>query len=393
MRRFLSRFLPPTTLLVLLLTAVIAHAQDEPVVVRFAPENAQVAAGETVAVGVEAVAVEALYGFSVALTFDAGLLQVQDADPSLPGVQVGFGTLLEPGVVIVNRVDNNAGLIEFAMTQLNPSPAQNGTGNLIVITFLGGVAGRVSPLDMLFVQLAAPRGVEIPAVGSSGSVEILADAPPGPTNTPVPTQPAGTTLPSPTPPGAVTPAPTSTDRPTATAQPPTPTTAPSATGAVSTPSITPTQAADLGQAESSPASPSAFPSPTGTEPSQTAAGTAEQAEAPAVTATAATVTAAGTGPAPESDEVAEAEDGDAGDASVTADEAESVAGPDSTNSATGPATEEPSVIGEDITITPVSAQAETDSGEGVLWAAGLLGLAGIAFVVGLAALGLRRRQS
>ena len=109
-------------------------------------------------------------------------------------------------MVIVNSVDNVLGQVEFALTQLNPSPAKSGTGSLIVVTFLGEEVGALSPLEMVFVQLAAPRGIEIPNEAQSGSLLIVAEDPDVPTNTPVPTQPAGTTLPSATPPNNPPPA-------------------------------------------------------------------------------------------------------------------------------------------------------------------------------------------
>jgi len=380
MKRMHRPFLILAAFLLLLFTATIARAQAGPVTVRFTPEVAQVGQGETVAVVVEVLDVSELYGFSVAFTFDAGVLQVQDSDPALPGVQVGFGTFLEPGIVIINMVDNENGFVEFAMTQLNPSPARSGSGSLIVVNFRGEAAGEASPLEMVFVQLAAPRGVEIPAEGSSGSVEVLADPPAGPTNTPVPTQPAGTTLPSPTPPAQVTAAPTSTDQPAGTVPPQTATAAPGTPNATESPAPLP-----AGTDPPSPSPTSIAPAQqTGTEvaPAATATGSAE-AGAAGVVELLPTAMTPPTSPTNSPDNaVAEAPSGDDG--------AESAAAQNAAESGSGVAPGQPSVIGEGAEGTPASAPAETESEESVPWAVALLALAGIAVVVAGVAFALRR---
>lgn len=372
MRRSQVRFLVFLTFLTLLLPAAIVGAQGTPVIVRFSPVSSEVAAGEIFEVAVEVVDVQEIYGFSVAFTFDPSVLQVQDADPALAGVQVGFGTLLEPGVVIVNNVDNVNGTVEFAMTQLNPSTPKNGTGNLIVVSFLGGVSGQESPLELVFVQLAAPRGVEIPAEALSGTVQIIAGGSPGPTNTPVPTQPPGTTLPSPTPPTPVTPVPTSTGRPINTTSPPTATIAPTATEQVEAGEVPPTASV----------MPGVTAVPTGAEEGDTAVGatggtlhadltpTANSAgvtivEAVRSTAMSGTVASSGEG-------AATIQDGNENDGNAS---------PAETN-----------VVGEGIE-PPASTAVKTEHDSETPWTVALVALAGIAFIVALIALSLRRRHT
>jgi hypothetical protein len=238
----------------------------EPVVVRVAPTTAEVGAGELVDVAVEAVDVEELYGADVVLVWDPTLAEVIDADPSLPGVQVALGLFLDPGFVIRNTADNEAGRVHFAMTQLNPSVPKSGTGNLIVVKFQGLVSGS-SPLTLEHTQLAGPRGINIPSTGESGQLEVALSAGMGPTYTPIPTQGAGTPLPTPT----ITPTPgPMTDTPVPTTAPATATWTPGppATETPASPTETP-PAAPTVAASDTPLPPSATPLPQGTLPATT----------------------------------------------------------------------------------------------------------------------------
>jgi len=78
-----------------------------------------------------------LYGFTVVSHFDAEKLQVVDADPTLAGVQITVGELLDPGnsFVVINKVDNDAGVFELSVTQTYPATAKNGSGVLGTVTF------------------------------------------------------------------------------------------------------------------------------------------------------------------------------------------------------------------------------------------------------------------
>lgn len=223
----------------LLLVASSVSAQ-EPVVVRVTPANLSLAVGNTSDIAVEIVDVEGLYGFDIQLSFDPTVLEVVDADPDRPGTQVSLGRMLEPGMSVRDGADNAAGTIHYAMTQLNPSEAKSGTGNLIVIKLRGKAAGD-SDLTITSVDLARRDASAIEASPQPGAVTVTAGASTQPTNTPIPTQapptaaPTGlpaaqaaapqataTALPSATPadvaPTATTPALATTDTPTTAAE-------------------------------------------------------------------------------------------------------------------------------------------------------------------------------
>lgn len=72
--------------------------------------------------------VENLYGAEVHLVFDPTVVQVEDADPDFPGVQLAPGLAFPKGrsFAALNRADNDKGTIDFAATLLNPAPPIEG---------------------------------------------------------------------------------------------------------------------------------------------------------------------------------------------------------------------------------------------------------------------------
>lgn len=235
-----------------------AAQSSSPIVVAIDPANVTVAAGQTVDVAVVVRDVTDLYAFDAQVGFDPSVVQVVDADPALNGTQVSLGVFLESGFVIRNQVDNTAGTLQLAMTQLNPSTAKTGTGNLVVFKLRGIKSGSVSPLT-LQAQLAQRDGTLLTTAPTSGQVQVSSASVSGPTTTPIPTQGAGTPLPT----GTIE----ANIAPVATSIPPT---VPVATGSTITPQPTNTPAAAVASA----------PSATASDPSLQSAA---PAETPAVT--------------------------------------------------------------------------------------------------------------
>ncbi len=250
-------------LILLALTEPQAGAQGA-VVVRVFPATLTIPLAGTSDVAVEVVDVQGLYGFDLTLTFDAGVVEVVDANPNQPGVQVSFGTFLDPGLSVRNTADNTAGTVRYAMTQLNPSVAKNGTGNLIVIKFRGKSAGSTA-LVLSEVALASRDAAEIPSTKQPGQVTVGSSAGNLPTTTPIPTQAPPTPVPTAMPtqaPTQVQPSVTATDLPTAvstaTAVPPDATDVPSITSpTVAANTATPHAVASVMAATATPVEPAA----------------------------------------------------------------------------------------------------------------------------------------
>lgn len=102
-----------------------------------------------------------LYGVEVHLVFDPAVLQVQDADPNMPGEQIAPGSPFRQGssFVPLNRVDNKAGTIDFAVALLNPAPPLQ--GRVVVATF-HVTAVKAGVAEVKFTQvLLASRDAEL----------------------------------------------------------------------------------------------------------------------------------------------------------------------------------------------------------------------------------------
>jgi len=129
--------------------------------------------GEAGKVALRVQGVENLYGLEVHLSFDPALVEVVDADPAKPGVQIGGGDFLPNGFVAVNNADNATGRIDYAVTLLNPAEPVSGEGVLAAITFEGKANGS-SPLKIDKAILASREASEIPSQTQDGVVGVSA---------------------------------------------------------------------------------------------------------------------------------------------------------------------------------------------------------------------------
>jgi hypothetical protein len=281
----MSRLWPLFSILLLLLHWLAGapspvYSQNTDVVLQVSPDSLEVAVGETIDVAVAVQDVTGLYGFDITVGFDPAMVEVVDFDPSQEGVQVALGLFLDPGFVIFNLADNNLGQLRLVMTQLNPSEAKSGSGNLLVIRFRALQAGQ-TPLLLVAGELAQRDGTTFLPELVNGQLTAVTTTLPLPSNTPIPTRLAGTPLPTTTPALlAVTGTPRVTQA--ATAVPPTATPPP--------PTATRQPASLLPTASAQPT----LPGSTTTEPVSTAV----QAEASQMTPTPETLTAPNTDAAP-----------------------------------------------------------------------------------------------
>jgi len=190
-------------------------------VVSIDPSSAEVDVGDTMAVDVRIDDVTDLAVTEMFVIFDPDVLEVVDADPDTPGVQVKIGSFLGADVTVEkNTVDQDAGEISFSQVA---SDTVDGSGILASITFQGKAAGTSDvsiDTDDLYLLDSADQAIE--ASVEDGSITVAGDVTPSPTleatlaSTPTPTR-----TPTPGPTSAPTPtfAPTSTSppQPTATA--------------------------------------------------------------------------------------------------------------------------------------------------------------------------------
>lgn len=155
-------------------TAAVTPTSSTPSIatVGLIPDPGCTAEGGVVGVAVTVTHVSDLYGVELHLAFDASRLQVVDADPATPGVQIEDGTLLKVGFTPVNQADNKAGRIDYAVAQMPPTTPATGDGVLAQIRFktLTSGAAAVTLESALF---AASDGHALPIRSEPMTVTVL----------------------------------------------------------------------------------------------------------------------------------------------------------------------------------------------------------------------------
>ncbi|HUW13659.1 MAG TPA: carboxypeptidase regulatory-like domain-containing protein, partial [Anaerolineae bacterium] len=133
--------------------------------------------GDVLALEIQVRDVTDLYSAWLQLEFDPAVVQVRDSDSRLsaPGVQILPGDFLDPinSFVLINQVDNQAGSVEFAVTQLRPAVPRSGSGVLATL-YLETVAEgsgfvRLTRAELLDASRPVPR--KIPS--SLGGFEVV----------------------------------------------------------------------------------------------------------------------------------------------------------------------------------------------------------------------------
>ncbi len=160
-------------------------AQDGGALVRADPPVLEVGQGQIETLQILLVNAENVYGIDLQVRFDPAVVEVVDADPRQDGVQMTPGTFLKPDFVALNTANNTTGILRYVVTQLNPTLPANGEGVILVIQFLGKVAGVETSLDIVSVQIADRRGVKQPV--TARDADLVAVPPKPPTPTPIPT--------------------------------------------------------------------------------------------------------------------------------------------------------------------------------------------------------------
>ena len=117
--------------------------------------------------------VQDLYGFEMHLRFDPAVVQVADSDPGTSGVQVAPGDFLSADFVVQNRADNQAGTIDFAVTQLNPSEPKSGSGTLFTVYFQGIAADKTSRAETANGAFATRDAVPIEVSIAGAEIKVI----------------------------------------------------------------------------------------------------------------------------------------------------------------------------------------------------------------------------
>lgn len=135
------------------------------------PQSIGLKSGEQGSISLRVDDAQNMYGIEFHLTFDPNVVEVVDADTSKPGVQIKPGDWLKNSFVAVNKADNAAGKIDYAVTLLNPAPPVSGSGTIATITFKGKNNGT-SALKVQKAILASRDGKEIKSEWQDGAIGV-----------------------------------------------------------------------------------------------------------------------------------------------------------------------------------------------------------------------------
>ena len=164
--------------LLMLSTLALTGFDIQPVqaTLQLVPNSIQLDVNTTAVLDLAVTKVSGLYGVEAHLRFDPQVLEVVDADPTTEGVQLESGTFPAPDFVALNQVDNDAGTIDYAVTQLSPREPREGSG---VVAHIKVRAKRPSTTQVeieKFILTDTSAGI-IRAVGENGQVKIRRNVP------------------------------------------------------------------------------------------------------------------------------------------------------------------------------------------------------------------------
>lgn len=168
-------------LFVLFLWARQTQAQT-PAIVSTQPAALTLTTGENGLITIAIEQASELFGYELQLKFDPAVVQVIDAIPEQPGVQIQPAGFMDEsrGFAVINRVDNGSGTLEYAMTLLAPAEPISGSGPLLELGVLAIAPGN-SPIT-LSVVLASRDGLALPVETMDGSLSVTGSQPPGGTS-------------------------------------------------------------------------------------------------------------------------------------------------------------------------------------------------------------------
>ncbi len=146
-----------------------------PELIYIKPVSVALAVSETFKVAVRVDEVQNLYGVQIALSFDKDLVEVVDADPFTPGVQIEAGTFLNPDVETRNVASNDRGTIEYTASLQGEKTGASGSGALAWIEVHGLNTGT-SPLEFTTVVLSDPQSVAIDVDRRDGEIIVRGGA-------------------------------------------------------------------------------------------------------------------------------------------------------------------------------------------------------------------------
>jgi hypothetical protein len=181
-RSFLKSSLAVLTI-ALSLTGSVSAAPGQEAIVRPDPLISAIPVGGQVVIDIYIQDVQNLYGVDIRLGYDPTVLEVQDANPAVSGVQIQpLSSFVKPDFVVRNKACNAvdpadpacliAGIVRYAVTQVNPSAPASGSGPVAAVT-VKRLTPDATPLWIVTHDLSDRYGVTIASTTQKGRVDLL----------------------------------------------------------------------------------------------------------------------------------------------------------------------------------------------------------------------------
>jgi hypothetical protein len=154
-----------------LLSPTNVNAQDQKTVLQFDPATTGMTPGSDASISVVIENAQDLYALEFHVSFNPQLIEVVDADQTKDGIQIVSGDAWKDGFIAVNKVDNNAGKIDFAATLLNPATPISGKQTVALITFKAKKDGT-SSLNIDSSILSTRDAQEIETTEKNGVIGV-----------------------------------------------------------------------------------------------------------------------------------------------------------------------------------------------------------------------------
>jgi hypothetical protein len=179
-------------MLVLILGFRVPMPQAGAALVCTEPVRLEIGAGQSATLQIRLLNARGVYGVDLQATFDPAVVEVVDVDAKQAGIQMTPGAFLHPDFVVSNLADNQTGRLRYVVTELNPSPAANGTGSLLTVQLRGKAFGSSSKLTFTSVVIADRHGVKQPVRTQAAELVIVAAGAAQPTAAATPSRMAST---------------------------------------------------------------------------------------------------------------------------------------------------------------------------------------------------------
>ncbi|MFA7628492.1 MAG: cohesin domain-containing protein [Candidatus Dojkabacteria bacterium] len=175
-QKFIRRIRTPFLLTLIIFFLLTSEGSAQAIARAGLLEDIQVRPGVAVEIPIDIEDVVDLYGIEIELEFDPTFWEFEDADPRREGIQPAIGTFLDPGMTLFSIIDMEEGRIHLVMSQVNPSEAKSGDGNILVL-YASALKTGVTSFEVTKVELSTRDGIGIEVEGVDGEVTIENEAP------------------------------------------------------------------------------------------------------------------------------------------------------------------------------------------------------------------------